>query len=143
VFIGKHDRALDEKGRLVLPSAYRREVEDAGGGVLAPWDRSLAVWTKAKFMNVMEQLIEKVRAGEADDEVVRLFQSDAVPVQLDGQGRFHLSDELRDYAGISREVTVVGQTDRIEIWDAGRFAGVKQTKSPTEVSDEIRRLHIF
>jgi MraZ protein len=142
VFIGKHDRSLDDKGRLVLPSGFRQDVGDEGA-VLAKWDRCLALWTKAKFMDVMQQLIEKVRAGEADDEVVRLFQSDAVPVQLDAQGRFVVGDELREYAGIGRDVKVIGQTDRIEIWDAGRFADVQATKSAAEVSSEIRRLRIF
>src|SRR5881227_2597434 len=88
VFIGKHDRSLDDKGRLVLPSNYRRDFEDAGGGVLAPWDRCLGLWTKAKYEDVMEQLIDKVRSGEAVDMVARLFQSDAADVQLDAQGRF-------------------------------------------------------
>jgi MraZ protein len=143
VFIGKHDRSLDDKGRLVLPSAFRSDVGDAGGAVLAPWDRCLALWTKAKFMDVMEQLIEKVKAGEADDEIVRLFQSDAVPVQLDGQGRFVVSEELRAYAGIDRDVKVIGQTNRIEIWDAARFGDVQATKSAAEVSTEIRRLRVF
>jgi MraZ protein len=143
VFIGKHERSLDDKGRLVLPSGFRHEVEDAGGGVLAKWDRCLALWTKAKFMDVMEQLIEKVKTGEADDEVVRLFQSDAVPVQLDGQGRFLVNEELRQYAGINRDVRVLGQTDRIEVWDRARFGEVQATKSDAEVSDEIRRLRIF
>ena len=142
MFIGKHDRSLDDKGRVVLPSAFRHDVGDAGA-VLAKWDRCLALWTKSKFMDVMQQLIEKVKDGEADDEVVRLFQSDAVPVQLDGQGRFVISDELREYAGIGRDVKVIGQTDRIEIWDAARFGDVQATKSAAEVSNEIRRLRIF
>jgi len=143
VFIGKHDRSLDDKGRLVLPSNYRRDFEDAGGGVLAPWDRCLALWTKAKFEDVMKQLIEKVRAGEADDDVVRLFQGDAADVQLDSQGRFVVPEEHRRHAGITREVKVLGQTDRVELWDAGRFGEVQRDKTPDEVSAEIRRLHIF
>lgn len=143
MFIGKHDRSLDDKGRLVLPREFRDDVVEAGGGVLAKWDRCLALWTKEKFGNVMDQLIEKVKAGEADDEVVRLFQADAVPVVPDGQGRFHINEDLREYAAISREVKVVGQTDRIEVWDASRFAELRATKSAAEVSTEIRRLKIF
>lgn len=143
MFIGKHERSLDDKGRLVLPSAFRHEVEEAGGGVLAKWDRCLAMWTRAKFMNVMEQLIEKVKSGEASDDTARLFQADAVPVSLDGQGRFHLNDELRRYCGIGRDVIVVGQTDRIEVWEPARFATVQATKSDAEVSEEIRTLRIF
>jgi MraZ protein len=143
VFIGRHDRSLDDKGRLVLPTTFRRDFEDAGGGVLAPWDRCLGLWTKAKYGDVMEQIIEKVREGEADDDIVRLFQSDAADVQLDAQGRFVVPEEHRRHAGIARDVRVLGQTSRVEIWDAGRFDELKRDKSPDDVSTEIRRLHIF
>ena len=143
MFIGKHDRSLDDKGRLVLPSNYRRDFEDAGGGVLAPWDRCLGLWTKAKYEDVMEQLIDKVRSGEADDMVARLFQSDAADVQLDAQGRFVVPEEHRSHAGISREVKVIGQTTRIEIWDLRSFEEIERTTSREAVSEEIRRLRIF
>ena len=143
MFIGRHDRSLDDKGRLVLPTNYRREFEDAGGGVLAPWDRCLALWTRAKYGDVMQQLIEKVRANEADDDVVRLFQSRAADVQLDAQGRFVVPEDQRQHAGIRREVKVLGQTDRVEIWDLARFDQMEGDKSSEDVSSEIRRLRIF
>jgi MraZ protein len=142
VFIGKHDRSLDDKGRLVLPSGFRRAFEDAGGGVLAPWDRCLALWTRDDFEVVMDKLLAKVRDGEADDDVVRLFSGAAADVQLDAQGRFVLPEEHRSHADITREVKVLGQHTRIEIWDANRFAAMEGGKSADEVSAEIRRLRI-
>jgi MraZ protein len=143
VFIGKHDRSLDDKGRLVLPTNYRRDFEDAGGGVLAPWDRCLALWTREKYGDVMAQLIDKVRSNEADDDIARLFQSSAADVQLDSQGRFVVPEEHRAHAGITREVKILGQTDRVEIWDALRFDDMEGGKTPEDVSSEIRRLRIF
>jgi len=143
VFIGTHDRSLDDKGRLVLPSNYRRDFEDAGGGVLAPWDRCLALWTKARYEDVMQQLIDKLRAGEANDDVVRMFQADAADIQLDSQGRFVVPEEHRRYAGITREVKVLGQTSRVELWDAARFEELHRSRDPDTVSAEIRRLHVF
>jgi MraZ protein len=142
VFIGKHDRSLDDKGRLVLPSGFRRAFEDAGGGVLAPWDRCLALWTRDDFEVVMDKLLAKVRDGEADDDVVRLFSGAAADVQLDTQGRFVVPEEHRAHADITREVKVLGQHTRIEIWDANRFAAMEDGKSADDVSAEIRRLRI-
>jgi MraZ protein len=143
VFIGKHDRSLDDKGRLVLPSGFRRPFEDAGGGVLAPWDRCLALWTRDDFEVVMDKLLTKMSDGEADDDVVRLFAAKAADVQLDAQGRFVLPEEHRSHAAIQREVNVIGQHTRIEIWDANRFASIEGDKSADEVSAEIRRLRVF
>jgi len=143
VFIGKHDRSLDDKGRLVLPSGYRRAFEDAGGGVLGPWDRCLALWTRDHFEVVMDKLLAKVGDGEADDDVVRLFAGAAADVQLDAQGRFVLPEDQRTHAAIQREVKVLGQHHRVEIWDAARFASVEGGKSADDVSAEIRRLRVF
>ena len=144
MFIGRHDRSLDDKGRLVLPANYRRPFEDAGGGVLAPWDRCLGLWTREKYGDVMQQIIDKVRDNGADDDIVRLFQSDAADVQLDAQGRFVVPEAHRQYAGITRDVKVLGQTTRVEIWDARRFEQMAGgDKSPEDVSAEIRRLRIF
>ena len=143
MFIGKHDRSLDDKGRLVLPSGFRRAFEDAGGGVLAPWDRCLGLWTRDHFEVVMTKLLEKVSAEEADDDVVRLFAGAAADVQLDAQGRFVLPEDQRRHAAIRRDVKVLGQHNRVEIWDAERFAGVEGGKTADDVSAEIRRLRVF
>jgi MraZ protein len=126
----------------VLPSGFRRAFEDAGGGVLAPWDRCLALWTRNDFEVVMDKLLDKVRDGEADDDVVRLFSGAAADVQLDAQGRFVVPEEHRSHADITREVKVLGQHTRIEIWDATRFAAMEGGKSADDVSAEIRRLRI-
>ena len=90
----------------------------------------------------MDKLLAKVRDGEADDDVVRLFSGAAADVQLDAQGRFVLPEEHRSHADITREVKVLGQHTRIEIWDANRFAAMEGGKSADEVSAEIRRLRI-
>ena len=90
----------------------------------------------------MNKLLDKVSAEEADDDVVRLFAATAADVQLDAQGRFVLPEEHRHHAGIQREVKVLGQHTRVEIWDAARFASVEGDKS-ADVSAEIRRLRVF
>ncbi|MGQ0617397.1 MAG: division/cell wall cluster transcriptional repressor MraZ [Acidimicrobiia bacterium] len=141
MFIGKHDRSLDEKGRLVLPSPFRRHIQD--GGVLAPWDRCVAVFPRTTFDGVMERLLDKLRDGEADDDVVRRFQADAWEVSLDGQGRFILPESHRAHAEIERDVAVIGQSNRLEVWSAGRYAELVQAKTATDMSGEIRRLRIF
>ena len=91
----------------------------------------------------MDKLLAKVSDGEADDDVVRLFAGAAADVQLDAQGRFVLPEDQRTHAAITREVKVLGQHHRVEIWDANRFASVEGGKSADDVSAEIRRLRVF
>ena len=142
--INRFSLTIDDKGRLVLPTQYRRPFDDVGGGVLAPWDRCVGLWPRDMFGDVMVKLQTKVEEGEADPDVARLFQSAAWDVQLDTQGRFVLPTEHRDHAGIAeREVKVIGHTNRIEIWDAARFAAMQNRQSADDVSAAIGRLRIF
>jgi MraZ protein len=143
VFIGRDDRSLDDKGRLVLPTKYRRPYEDAGGGVLTVWDRCLALWTPEEYDVVVKDIRDKGRQGLADENFVRLFPTRASSVQLDSQGRFHIAEEHRAHAGIVRDVKVLGQTEHVEIWDRGRFEQLEGGQTPDDVSAEIRRLHLF
>lgn len=145
MFTGKHDRSLDDKWRLVLPASFRRPFED-GGGRLAPGDRCLALFTEDEFAGVMNRMVEKSRSDEADEAVVdavRLFNGLTVPVQLDSQGRFVLGEEHRAYAGLARDVMVVGQNDRIEIWDAGAYRVLEETQPAADVSATLRRMRVF
>ena len=143
MFLGKHERSLDDKGRLVLPSAWRRAFEDAGGGILAPWDECLGLWANDVFGDVMEKLIDKAREGVASDRVLRLFQSQAHEISLDGQGRFVIPERHRAHAGIDREVTVIGAHNRLELWAADGFRELESDMTSADVSAEIRELRIF
>ena len=143
MFIGKHDRSLDDKGRLVLPTTYRRTFDDAGGGIVAPWDRCLAMWPRDVFEGVMDKLIDKVESGDASDDVARVFQSQAAEFALDGQGRFVVPVQHRSHAGIQRDVYVIGQRRRLELWDTARFDAVEGEHTFDDVSAELRRLRIL
>ena len=143
MFLGKHERSLDDKGRLVLPSAWRRAFDDAGGGILAPWDECLGLWPNDVFGEVLEKLIDKAREGVATDKVLRLFQSQAHEVSLDAQGRFVVPEKHRAHAGITRDVAVIGAHNRLELWAAQGFAELEADMTSADVSAEIRELRIF
>ena len=120
MFVGTFDHSLDEKGRLVLPSAFRGRL--AEGGVVTKLDGCLGVWTTPDFQTVAETMLERVRKGEASREVVRSFAADAHHATPDAQGRIVLPARLRDFAGLAGEVVVNGALDHIEIWDSDRWS---------------------
>jgi len=145
LFTGKHDRSLDDKWRLVLPTSFRRPFEDHGGR-LSPGDRCLALFTEDEFEGVMRRMTEKSRSDDATDDVieaVRVFTASTVPVQLDSQGRFVVGEEHRTYAGLDRQLLVVGQNDRVEIWDAAAFRAIEERRPAADVSATLRRMKVF
>jgi MraZ protein len=121
---------LDDKNRVILPAKFREALAD-GVVMTKGQDRCLVVWTQDGFATYAQQL----RAGSQTSERVRaytrvLFASahDDVP---DKQGRITVPQNLRDYAGLTRECVVVGADTRIEIWDSvaweSYLAGTEQS----------------
>jgi MraZ protein len=119
VFVGTFEHSLDDKGRVVLPSTFRVQMNDKG--YLSQWDKCLGLWTEDDFADVARRLTEKVRAGEAPQEAIRAFSANAHEVRPDTQGRITIPQRLREFAHLERDAVVIGAIDRIEIWDAGRW----------------------
>lgn len=128
MFVGSHPHSLDDKGRLVLPAPFRPELKQ--GGVIAPWDRCVALWAPEQFDEVARAMKAKVSEGDDDMDVVGLFFAAAHNVKADAQGRFVIPEEHRRHAGLERDTMIIGRHDRIEIWDRDRFSAVRDAKAP-------------
>ena len=120
MFVGTFEHSLDDKGRVVLPSTFRDRL--AVKGFLSQFDRCLGLWTEEGFADVARRLTERIRAGEAPQDAMRAFAANAHEVRPDSQGRITIPQRLRDFAGLERDAVVIGAIDRVEIWDAARWA---------------------
>jgi len=117
VFLGTHAPRLDDKGRLVLPAKFREQL--AAGLVLTKGqDRSIVVWPAAEFAAYSERLNEASRSDARVRAYLRVLFSGASDEIPDRQGRITVPGALREYAGLDREVIVVGNGSTAEIWDA-------------------------
>ena len=119
MFVGTFEHSLDDKGRVVLPSTFRAQMNEKG--YLSQWDKCLGLWTEADFADVARRLQEKVRDGLAPQEAIRAFSANAHEVRPDSQGRITIPQRLREFARLERDAVVIGAIDRIEIWDAARW----------------------
>ena len=119
MFVGTFEHSLDDKGRVVLPVAFRNQLAERG--FVSQYQGCLGVWTEEGFRDVADRLMAKVRDGQAPQSAVRAFAADATEVRPDSQGRIHLPQRLRDHAAMDRDVVIIGAIDRIEIWDAQRY----------------------
>ncbi len=125
MFKGEFHYVLDQKGRIVIPPRFRHALGDRFVVTLG-FDGCVAVYPEARW-RVVE---EKLRAQPlAKRRFVRYLLGSAVEVELDRQGRFVLPQPLRDYAGIQREVVVIGLIDKLEIWSKERW---QQYRAETE-----------
>lgn len=116
MFLGTHAPRLDDKGRLVLPAKFRDEL--AAGLVLTKGqERSVVVWPKGEFEAYAASLSEASRSDARARAYLRVFFSGATDETPDRQGRITLPAALREYAGLERDVVVVGNNTTCEIWD--------------------------
>ncbi|HEV7896926.1 MAG TPA: division/cell wall cluster transcriptional repressor MraZ [Planosporangium sp.] len=116
MFLGTHTPRLDEKGRLILPAKFRDEL--AGGVVITKGqERCLYVFPVAEFARIAGQLREQPMTHKAARAYSRVFFASAHDEVPDKQGRVTIPGHLREYAGLDRELVVIGASTRVEIWD--------------------------
>lgn len=121
MFLGTHQHTLDAKGRVSLPARFRNELPGSVT-VAQGMDKSLYVFTPEDYDRFMRNLTEKSDFNPKVREIKRFFGSGAVEVPVDSAGRVALPQQLRDFAGLVKDVVIIGVGDRIEMWDAGRWA---------------------
>jgi len=117
MFLGTHSPRLDDKGRLILPAKFRDQL--APGLVLTKGqERCLYVFTNAEFERLHERLRQAPMASKQARDYLRVLLSGAYDEQPDKQGRITIPSQLRTYANLDRDCTVIGAGSRVEIWDA-------------------------
>ena len=142
MFVGTFEHSLDDKGRLVLPTAFRPRL--AEGGYLTPYESCLALWAPSQFEDFVERLSQKVRSGEASPNAIRVFMANASDVRPDSQGRFPVTPRLRTFAGLTpgSGAVLAGVRDHIEIWEPQRWEEVS-TQGDASLADAVSNLGIF
>jgi MraZ protein len=116
MLLGEHDHSLDEKNRLTLPSKLRGPFED-GVVVTRGLDGCLEAYPRPAWEGVAAR-IQGLDSLSADSRLLkRSVFAGATQVELDRQGRLVVPARLLERAGITREVTVIGVHDHLEIWD--------------------------
>lgn len=125
-FVGQYEHQMDEKGRVSLPSAFRREA-DSGRFVLLQWEKPyLTLFPESKWVAVQERLLEYRRNDPQAWNQVRLIVSNAVEVAPDKQGRVLVPAGLQEAAGLSGTVLLSGNLDRVELWNPKTYAEAVQ-----------------
>ncbi len=112
---------MDEKGRVSLPAAFRREA-DEDRFVLLQWEKPyLTLFPETKWGEVQERLMEFRKNNPEAWNQVRVVVSGAVEVVPDKQGRILVPAALQRAAGLDGTVLLSGNIDRVELWDPDTY----------------------
>jgi MraZ protein len=121
LFTGAHRVRVDDKGRLAIPSQFRKQLRE-GSFVSVSQDAVLAIYPP-DLWNALAAQLQSPLPGPDQRALARTLYSMSVPFEPDGQGRIGLQPEQRRLAEIetSSTVVVIGMGSRVEIWPEARW----------------------
>jgi len=130
---GNFEHKVDAKGRLFIPSSLREELGEIFHVTISVED-CLNVYSNESW----ERFLEKVKAMPMREQIkMRPFFSNAARCELDSQGRFVLSQKLRDRIGLEKDATVVGAGLFVQIWNTETFRKVDELETVAENLGEV------
>ena len=120
LLLGTFTPRLDDKGRLILPAKFRPRL--APGLVMTRGqERCLFLLPMDEFRRMYDQIRQAPVTSKQARDYLRVFLSGASDEIPDKQGRVSIPAPLRTYAGLDRDVAVIGAGTRVEIWDAAAW----------------------
>ncbi|MGW6132040.1 division/cell wall cluster transcriptional repressor MraZ [Cellulomonas sp. NS3] len=137
-FLGTYTPRLDDKGRLILPAKFRSQL--APGLVMTRGqERCLFLLPMDEFRRMHEQIRQAPVTSKQARDYLRVFLSGASDEMPDKQGRISIPPMLRTYAGLDREVAVIGAGTRVEIWDLAAWETylAEQEAGYAETAEEV------
>ncbi len=138
MFLGQYEHSLDEKSRIIMPAKFREDLGDSFIITLG-LDKCLFVYPMVEWEKLSQNL-QNLPFGKKDARAFkRTLASRAMVCNFDQQGRVVIVKQLRDYAGIEKNVMIIGVFERIEIWDWEKWNGYSQEteQSYEEIAERI------
>ena len=123
MFLGEYQHALDDKGRVVLPRKFRDALEH-GCVITKGQEHCIYVFTMDRWKEEQAKVAKLPRTDRRSRNFARSFFAGASDQTLDRQGRVAIPENLRTFASLDKDVTVVGVADYIEIWSTSVWEDV-------------------
>lgn len=136
---GTFEHTLDAKGRLFIPAKFREELGESFYINISS-ERCLVAYTMDKWQD-MKKKVDALSTLE--QKKARPIFANASKCELDGQGRILLPQFLREFAGLTKDVVVVGNNNTAEIWDKEKWSEIyKKEITPEYIEDMFKELGI-
>ncbi len=116
MLVGEYRHNVDTKGRVSVPSKFREDLGQAFV-ITKGLDSCLFAYSKQEWKNFEDKLNTLPITNHEARAFKRFFFSGAAECEVDKQGRVNIPQQLRDYAGIQKDVVIVGLSNRAEIWN--------------------------
>ena len=141
MFRGSAQATVDDKGRLKIPTDFRRQLEERWGSevfITSPSGEATRIYPLPVWEELENRLLAMPSTDRARNRYLERVNYFGLQVRLDPSGRVLIPSNLRERAGMSGEVVVAGRIDYLEVWNHERFAARLEAEPLTD--DDLRAL---
>ena len=150
MFRGATKVSIDDKGRMVIPTRHRALLSAHSEGrvvVTVDRDQCLLIYPMPEWEQIERKLMSLPSLHSQSRRLQRLMVGHATDLELDGHGRLALTAELREFAGLARAGMLIGQGNKLELWDEARWneqrdAWLKSEQATTDLATELDSLSL-
>ena len=139
MFMGQYNHTIDTKGRLIVPSKFRERLGEEFV-VTKGMDGCLFVYANEDWAVFEQKLTSLPLINKEARKFARFFLSGACQVEVDKQGRILIASNLREFAGLDKEVVLVGVGSRIEIWSQEKWESLDFDDDMDDISAAMESL---
>lgn len=134
LFAGEFQGHVDSRGRIAMPAAFAEAL--SGDVVVARgFEQCVAVYSSEGWDRIASEIRELPSTDPETRQLARFIFASANEQQVDRQGRIEMPKAILAYAGIERDVVVLGTGDAVEIWDSESWKA-ELGSLPGRVSDK-------
>lgn len=123
--LGVYECNVDAKGRLLLPSAFKKQLQELlGKGFVVKrsvFQKCLELYSMEEWNKLVKDVNKLNRFKKKNVDFIRMFNAGVKPVELDSSGRLLLPKDLMTFAGISKNIVMSAAVNMIEIWDKDKY----------------------
>ncbi len=134
LLIGEYEHNIDTKGRIIMPAKLKEAIGEKFV-ITQGLDGCLFAYSQNEWKNFEEKLRTFPLTNKDARALKRFFLARATECEIDKQGRFLISSNLREFAKLQKEVVIIGVLDKIEIWSKDKW--LKYSEVENNNSDEI------
>ena len=139
MFMGEYNHTIDTKGRLIVPAKFR-EILGEHFVITKGLDGCLFVYDNSEW-ELFEQKLKSLPITNKDArQFVRFFLAGAATVEVDKQGRILVPSVLREFAGLEKDVVMVGVGSRVEIWSKSSWESTEGFEDMEEIAEHMADL---
>ena len=139
MFMGEYNHTIDAKGRMIVPSKFREQLGNEFV-VTKGLDGCLFVYPNEEWHNIEEKFRTVPLTTKDARKFSRFFFAGAATCELDKQGRILLPAHLREFAGLEKDVVLVGVGSRVEIWSKDKWEAMNSDADMDEITGAMEGL---